>query len=187
MWWAVVGLGNPGQKYSKSRHNVGFMVADEVALRHGIALAAERLCGIGRGSVGGREVVLVEPWTFMNRSGLAVAGVLGRFGIAPENLIVLHDDLDMETGRLKIRKGGSSGGHKGVESIIATLGTGDFIRVKIGIGRDPAMPSEDYVLRKFKRAEAPLIKEAVCAAADAVESLLSEGLSAAMNTYNKKK
>ncbi|TAL26462.1 MAG: aminoacyl-tRNA hydrolase [Nitrospirae bacterium] len=184
--WAIVGLGNHGSKYSKTRHNLGFMVADALAGSLDIDLQEKKDYLIGKGSMKGDDVLLVEPLTFMNNSGRAVRDVLKRHNIFPENLIIIHDDLDMETGKLKIKKNGSSGGHKGIESIIQNIGTKEFIRVKIGIGREIGMPAEDYVLRKFKKDELPLIKDAVKRASEAVAAIVSEGASKAMNKFNVK-
>lgn len=184
--WGVVGLGNPGAKYARTRHNAGFMAVEELSARHGIELKEKPLYLIGKGSIDGEEVVLIEPLTFMNRSGSAVRDILSRRNIPPEKLIVLHDDIDMETGRLKVKRGGSSGGHNGIQSIIESIGARDFIRVKIGIGRDPLIPPEEYVLRKFLPEEKPVVRAAIKTAADAVEELLKRGLASAMNLYNKK-
>lgn len=184
--WAIVGLGNFPKKYHKTRHNVGFMVVEELASRHSLKFTERELYLVTKGSVGGVEAVLSEPLTYMNRSGSAVLKLVQRFGVVPENLIVIHDDIDMPTGRLKIRLAGSSGGHKGIDSIIERLATKDFIRVKIGVGRDPEIPPEEYVLKKFTSDEQPVMKEAISRAADAVESILSEGIQSAMNTFNTK-
>ena len=182
--WAIVGLGNYGSKYIKTRHNLGFMALEAIAESFDIALQEKRDYLIGKGSMAGHDVLLTEPLTFMNNSGLAVRDVLKRFNIPPENLIVIHDDLDMETGKLKIKKNGSSGGHRGIESIIQNIGTKEFIRVKIGIGRDIEMLPEDYVLKKFRRDELPLIKDAIKRAVDAVATIVSEGVTKAMNKFN---
>ena len=182
--WLIVCLGNPGRRYAKTRHNVGFMVADDIARRYGIELKTKESYMIGKGSIEGDEVILMEPLTFMNRSGDAVKEVLRRYPSGPEDLIVVHDDLDMETGKLKIRKRGSSGGHRGIESIIENLGTREFIRVKIGIGREEGVPAEEYVLRKFGRGQIPLIKDAIVRASDAIAMILRHGADKAMNTFN---
>jgi len=182
--WLIVCLGNPGRRYSRTRHNVGFMVADDVAGKYGIELKTKESYIIGKGSIEGNDVILVEPLTFMNRSGLAVKEVMKKYLLGPENLIVVHDDLDMETGKLKIRKKGSSGGHRGVDSIIESIGTREFIRVKIGIGREEGVPAEEYVLRKFGKDEIPLIKAAVVRALDAIAAILRDGADKAMNEFN---
>ncbi len=182
--WLVVGLGNPGARYAKTRHNIGFMVADVIAERRGIALKERELYRIGRGSIEGNAVILMEPLTFMNRSGVAVRNVMKRYNVQPENLIVLQDDIDMETGKVKIRKSGSSGGHRGIESVIEAIGANEFTRVKVGIGREAGVPAEDYVLRKFTRDETLVIGEAVTRAADAVAVIVNDGADSAMNRFN---
>ncbi|HWR59162.1 MAG TPA: aminoacyl-tRNA hydrolase [Thermodesulfovibrionales bacterium] len=182
--WIIVGLGNPGRRYYKTRHNVGFMVADEIADRHGIALRDKESYLLGKGSIEGNDVILVEPLTFMNLSGLAARDVIKRYSTQPGNLIVIHDDIDMETGKLKIRKKGSSGGHKGVESVIEFSGTREFIRVRVGIGREEGAAVEDYVLSKFREDEIPVIKDAIIRAADAVEMIIISGIEKAMNKFN---
>ena len=183
--WLIVGLGNPGRKYVRTRHNVGFMVVEEIAERYTIVLTESKYgFRIGRGSIEGCKTFLAEPLLYMNRSGLVVQHLCNKFNTPAENLIVVHDDLDMETGRLRIRKTGSSGGHKGIESIIHSIGSRDFIRVKIGIGRENGIPAEDYVLSKFRRPEISQMKESIQRAADAVRILVTEGVDKAMNTFN---
>ncbi len=182
--WLIVGLGNPGGKYAKTRHNVGFQVLDELADRMRLEWKDRieyRMC---RGSIGDERVVLLEPQTFMNRSGSAVRPVAEKFSVEPENTIVVHDDLDMEAGRLKIRKSGSSGGHRGVESVIQCIGSKAFIRVKVGIGRDQSVPPDRYVLMKFGRDEMPVIGDAIRRAADSIETIIAEGVDKAMNRHN---
>lgn len=175
-----------GDRYARTRHNIGFMVVEEIAGSLGVQLKQGKLYTTARGSIEGSEAVLIEPLTFMNRSGLAVRDAMRRFGVAPGELIVIQDDIDMETGRLKLRKSGSSGGHKGIQSIIDAIGTGEFIRVKVGIGRDVDVPAEKYVLKKFRRAELPAVKEAIRTASEAVSSIIKDGISSAMNRYNRK-
>jgi PTH1 family peptidyl-tRNA hydrolase len=182
--WAIVGLGNPGSKYAKTRHNLGFMVVDVITEFLDVEFKEKKDYMIVRGSLAEHEVQLVEPLTFMNLSGIAVKDVLHKFDITPDNLIVIHDDIDMDVGRLKIKKSGSSGGHKGIESIIQNIGTKEFIRVKIGVGREIGMLAEDYVLKKFKKEELPLIKDAIQRAADAITVIVSEGIEKAMNKFN---
>jgi PTH1 family peptidyl-tRNA hydrolase len=182
--WLVAGLGNPGKKYSRTRHNIGFMVAEEIAQRYGIDFRERRECNIGRGSIEGQEAVLIEPLLYMNASGLVIRAMFRKCPVGPENLIVLYDDLDMETGKIRIRKTGSSGGHRGIESIIQNIGSKDFIRVKVGIGRVQGIPAEDYVLSKFTRQELHSMKEAVIMAADAVSMIISDGVEKAMNRFN---
>lgn len=182
--WAIVGLGNHGSRYARSRHNLGFMVLDAIVESLEINLQERKDYLIGKGSMGGQDVLFIEPLTFMNNSGIAVRDVLKRFNILPENLIVIHDDIDMDTGKIRMRKNGSSGGHRGVESIIQSIGTREFMRVKIGIGREEGTPLEDYVLKKFKREELPLIKDAIKRAVDAVTIILFKGVERAMNKFN---
>jgi PTH1 family peptidyl-tRNA hydrolase len=184
--WCIAGLGNYGRRYSRTRHNIGFMVVEEIAGRLGLELKERKHYMIARGSMEDGEAVLIEPLTFMNRSGTAVKEALKRSGIPPGRLIVIHDDMDMETGRLKLRKSGSSGGHKGIQSIIESIGTNDFIRVKIGIGRDEEIPPEKFVLTRFTRAELPAVREAVKTASEAVGYIMREGIESAMNRYNRK-
>lgn len=184
--WTIVGLGNPGPKYAKTRHNAGFMVIQELASRHGAALAQRELYAATRGSIEGESILLMEPLTFMNLSGKAVVRGMRKFGFAPEDLIVVTDDLDMDTGRVKIKPGGSAGGHNGIQSIIESIGYRDFVRVKVGIGRDPRIPSEKYVLSKFRPDEKDAIEDAVMKAADMVEAIVREGVKQAMNALNRR-
>jgi PTH1 family peptidyl-tRNA hydrolase len=184
--WAVVGLGNPGRKYQRTRHNIGFMVLEQIALAHGFKPTEKKLYISAKGSIGEQDVLLMEPLTFMNLSGLAVRDILRRHPLSPENLIVIHDDLDMATGKLKIKVGGSSGGHNGIDSIIENIGSEDFIRVKIGIGRDMEIPAEKFVLSKFKRDELKAVKQAVEDASDAVLCIIQEGTTQAMNRFNRR-
>jgi peptidyl-tRNA hydrolase, PTH1 family len=182
--WLVAGLGNPGTRYARTRHNAGFFVLDEIARSRGLEFSEKAEYKICSGSIGGEKTLLLEPLTFMNRSGNAAGKIARKFAVPPEKIIVVHDDLDLQTGSLKIRKKGSSGGHKGVESVIQTLGADNFIRVKVGIGRDPFTPVEQYVLSKFRRDEIPLIKEAVGRAVQAIDCIIAEGVDKAMNKFN---
>jgi PTH1 family peptidyl-tRNA hydrolase len=182
--WVIAGLGNPGQKYSRTRHNIGFMVLEEVARRHSIDLKVRKGYRIGKGSIDTYPLLLVEPLLYMNLSGSIIKKVLHRFSIAPEHLITIYDDLDIQIGKLKIKKKGSSGGHKGIESIIQHISSQEFIRLKVGIGRQEGIPAEDYVLSKFKKNEIPIIKEMIYTAADAVDIIVTDGVERAMNTFN---
>jgi len=182
--WLVAGLGNPGRKYAWTRHNIGFLALEEITGRLGLEFRQRPDYNICSGSIGDEKVIFLEPLTFMNRSGSAVREILSKNNIVHENIIVIHDDLDLDCGRLKIRKKGSSGGHRGVESIIQSIGSNAFVRVKIGIGRDPLMLTEDYVLSKFRKNELPGIKEVIVTAADAVECIIKEGPDKAMNKFN---
>ena len=182
--WLIAGLGNPGKKYLRTRHNIGFLVVEEIAKRHAIDFKERAQYRIGRGSIDGMDVFLVEPLLYMNNSGVAVKDASGRFNIPPGNLIVIHDDLDMEVGKVRIRRKGSSGGHKGVESIIQNLSSKDFPRLKIGIGREGNVTPEDYVLSKFRKNEIARIKDAVEKASDAVTTIIFDGVEKAMNKFN---
>jgi PTH1 family peptidyl-tRNA hydrolase len=183
--WIVVGLGNPGMRYARTRHNVGFRVIDELARRCGISFAERETCSIGKGALEGCTVTLLKPRTYMNRSGLAVGALLRRTGRLPQDIIVVHDDLDVETGRILIRRNGSSGGHKGVESIIQESGSRDILRVKVGIGRARDEAVEEYVLSSFTADEGPVIDRAVREAADAVVFVMTDGVDKAMTRYNR--
>ncbi len=184
--WAIIGLGNPGARYAHTRHNVGFAALEELCRAAGLQLSEKSAYMIARGSIEGEKAVLVEPLTFMNLSGQAVSDVMRRNPLEPANLIVVHDDIDLPTGALRVRSGGSSGGHKGVESIIQSLGTREFIRVRIGVGRDGSQDVKDFVLSKFRPEEKVLVGEAVSLACDAVRTIISRGLQAAMNSHNRR-
>jgi len=182
----VIGLGNPGADYEGTRHNIGFLVVDRLARHYRIPLKHHKfLAHWGRGQVGGTEVVLAKPQTFMNRSDLAVGLLLKELHLGPTDLVVVHDDLDLEPGRLRIRPYGCSGGHRGVMSLIEALGTEDFVRVRIGIGRPPpGIDPIDYVLAGFTDSEAEQIAPAIHRAAAAVIAVVEEGAELAMNRFN---
>lgn len=182
--WLIAGLGNPGSRYEKTRHNVGFLVLEEFIQIQQSEFKEKEDYKICKGSLGDEKIILLEPLTFMNMSGVAVRKIMQKSNIYPEKLIVIHDDLDLETGSLKIRRKGSAGGHKGVESIIQNIGTQEFIRVKIGIGRDPFVPPEKYVLSKFRKEEMQLIREAIEKAVESVHSIINDGVERAMNRFN---
>jgi PTH1 family peptidyl-tRNA hydrolase len=182
--WVIAGLGNPGEKYRKTRHNIGFMVLEEISRRHSIGLKVRKGYRIGKGAIQTAHILLIEPLLYMNMSGMVIKKILLRFPVHPEHLIVIHDDLDIQLGKIKIRRNGSSGGHKGIESIIQHIGSQDFIRLKVGIGRDEGIAAEDYVLRRFKRHDLPIIKEIIHTAADAVYSIVTEGVERTMNRFN---
>ncbi|TAN44270.1 MAG: aminoacyl-tRNA hydrolase [Nitrospirae bacterium] len=183
--WLIAGLGNPGQKYSKHRHNIGFMVVDVLSEQGRIQMSERESYIIGKGVWEGENVALLKPLTYMNRSGLAIERAMKKLNVGVENLIVVHDDLDMNAGSVKIRKTGSSGGHRGIESAIIELGSMNFIRVKIGIGRDTVMPVENYVLSGFRPDEKEQVKDAIIKAADAVKLIISSGPEKAMNKFNR--
>jgi peptidyl-tRNA hydrolase, PTH1 family len=170
----VVGLGNPGRSYERTRHNAGYLVADELARRHAGSWRKRKRAEAAPITLGLTDATLLKPTTFMNNSGSAVSDY------RPENLIVVHDDLDLEAGTVRVKVGGGAGGHNGLRSIIGRMGN-DFVRVRIGIGRPPVgVGVTDYVLSRMDS----IVKEAVPAAADAVELLLEHGPEAAMNRFN---
>ena len=184
----VVGLGNPGPKYDGTRHNVGFAAVDLLAKRHGAQWeAAPRGIDafVARWRAG--DVVLAKPLTFMNNSGVAVQSLLQFYKIAAEDTLVIFDEAQLDTGRLRIRPEGSSGGHNGLKSVIASIGTEHVPRLRIGVGRgDDRRDLADHVLARFDPDERDLIAEAIDTAADAAELFVAEGPIAAMNRYNRK-
>ncbi len=182
--WLIVGLGNPGRTYARTRHNIGFLAVQAFMREHGLVFQKKRDYNICRDSIDDRVVIIMEPLLFMNRSGLAVKAVRDRFEIPAEQMIVVHDDMDMELGKLKIRRKGSSGGHRGIQSIIDHVHSRDFIRVKVGIGRDDEISPEDYVLSTFRRKEIPVIKEAIQSAVEAIFCIIREDPDTAMNRFN---
>lgn len=188
----VVGLGNPGPKYAANRHNVGFMVADvlsgRVGARFSVSRKARAEVSEARLGVGGPRLVLVKPLTFMNLSGEAVGPLAKYFGIEPESVIAVHDELDLPYGQLRLKRGGGEGGHNGLRSLSKTLGSKDYVRVRFGIGRPPGrQEAADYVLKDFAKAERAELDLNLELAADAVEAVITKGLEAAQNTYNAAK
>jgi PTH1 family peptidyl-tRNA hydrolase len=181
--WIVVGLGNPGKEYEKTRHNIGFLAVEEIGKRLEAPFKRSGNYYSSRGFIGDEKIILVKPLTFMNLSGGAVVRVLKFHECDSDRLIVIHDDLDMDAGRLKIKKGGGAGGHKGIESIIGTVGR-DFLRIKIGIGRPGQNSAERYVLGKIGKNEWESIHPAILRAADAVEMIVLSGYKKAMTAFN---
>ena len=183
--WLVVGLGNPGAEYRNTRHNVGFDVIDRLAERHRIRVEGSKHQGrFGDGAIGDTSVRLLRPLTFMNLSGQSVAPHLRELRLKPDRIVVVTDDTDLPPGKLRIRSGGSAGGHNGHKSIIASLGTQEYARVKIGIGRVPKDRTVDHVLGKITVPDREPILAALEEAADAVERILADGLVAAMDRHN---
>ena len=175
----VVGLGNPGREYERTRHNVGWWVIDELSERLDFSLNREKFKGLyGETRVNDRKVIFLKPLTYMNRSGESVSQFVRFFKLKPSEVLLIYDDLDLPLGKVRFREKGSSAGHRGVQSVIESLGTQEIPRIKIGIGR-PATKEEvvDYVLSPFSEEELPQIEEAVKRAADCVEALLREGIS----------
>jgi PTH1 family peptidyl-tRNA hydrolase len=185
--YLVVGLGNPGPEYENTRHNLGFKVVNELARRFSISLSKSKCSAfIGETSLLSRKVIMAQPQTFVNNSGPAVKGLLQWFKIKPDHLILVYDDVDLEVGQLRIRESGNAGGHHGMESVIASLGTTNFPRIRIGIGRENLIDDvTDYVLSKIPPSQAEKLEEAVVSAAEAVLSIISDGLTAAMNKFNQ--
>ncbi|MGO9953253.1 MAG: aminoacyl-tRNA hydrolase [Dissulfurispiraceae bacterium] len=187
--WVIAGLGNPGEKYAATRHNIGFMVLDRLSETLCAPFIIREDYSLAKGSIDNVNVTLLKPLTYMNLSGFAVKKVLKKSNLLRDgeitNLIVIHDDLDLETGVVKIRRDGSSGGHRGIESIIRETGSKDFIRVKVGIGRDREIPVEEYVLRRFKSAEKKMLEDGILKAMHAVEIIISVGIEKAMNVCNR--
>ncbi|MBM3939306.1 MAG: aminoacyl-tRNA hydrolase [SAR202 cluster bacterium] len=182
--WMIVGLGNPGPRYEGTRHNVGFMVVDMLAQRHGIRLNDRREHAIiGEGTVGGAKVVLAKPRTFMNESGVAVKYLRQRFGGDLSRLVVIIDDMDLPLGKLRLRASGSSGGHNGLNSINAHVGSQTYPRLRFGVGR-PVIGAIDHVLGRFDKREAVAVVPALERAAEAVEACISHGIDYAMNRFN---
>ena len=183
----IVGLGNPGREYAAHRHNVGFQVVDALAHSYKLAFSGRQgLARIARGEIGGQPVILAKPQTFMNLSGKSVGRLSRTLDVPPERILVIYDDLDLPLGRLRLRAEGSSGGHKGIRSIIDVLGTQAFPRLRVGIDRPPGrMDPVDYVLRPFDRDQKPFLADAVGRAAAAVECWLAEGIVAAMDRFNR--
>ncbi len=189
----IVGLGNPGRGYANNRHNIGFTCLRYFAKQVGIRFDKKvGLARTGSGEVGGSKVVLTRPQTFMNLSGRSVSRLVKKFNMNPGDLIVIHDDLDLPLGRIRIRQDAGSGGHKGVSSIISELGSHNFIRIRVGIGRpmsDIAQTSEadivNYVLSDFTPKERETINKSITRVSEAILCLLSEGLMTAMNKYNE--
>jgi len=186
--WLLVGLGNPGQKYAQTRHNVGFHILDRLAQAEGLNFDERRnKATIARGKIEGVSAALVKPQTYMNLSGQAVASVARFYKIPPENILVIYDDIDLPTAQLRIRLKGGAGGHKGMTSIIQQLGSRDFPRMRIGIGRPQGrMPVEAYVLQKFTSDEREAMAVTYEQALDAIRALLTKGVEYAMNDFNRR-
>jgi PTH1 family peptidyl-tRNA hydrolase len=190
----IVGLGNPGRIYTHNRHNIGFMCISHLARTHGIRFDKKQgYARTGSGEITGNKVLLARPQTYMNSSGESVSRLVRKLKVNLSDLFVIHDDLDLPLGKIRIRFGGGSGGHKGIDSIIAHLGSQDFYRIRVGIGR-PEIPEGStvdrettvvaYVLSDFTPEEREMITQAIPEVSQAILCLLSEGLTTAMNKYN---
>jgi PTH1 family peptidyl-tRNA hydrolase len=184
----IVGLGNPGAEYDWTPHNVGFQAIDALAERASIRVTRpECRAHIGRGTVAGEEVILAKPQTYMNLSGVSVRMLLEKYEADPAEMIVLVDDVDLPWGTLRIRERGSAGTHNGLKSIIGSVGTQEFIRVRLGVGPEKVWGDlRDYVLHTMNKPEREAAAQVVADAVDAVEAILGEGISKAMNRFNRK-
>jgi len=185
---AVFGLGNPTREYTATRHNIGFDTITCLSDIHNFRVDSARFKGLcGFGYIAGTKVIFVQPQTYMNNSGECVRAVMDFYKLTPQDIIVVYDDINLAVGQLRIRAKGSAGGHNGMKSIIAHVGTEDFIRVRVGVGAKPAdWDLADYVLGRFTKDEEPVVREALKDAAKACELIISDSVEAAMNVYNKK-
>ena len=189
----IIGLGNPGKEYAHNRHNVGFRCINYLAKIHSITVKQHQCQSqIGVGEIAGKKVVLAKPKTYMNNSGNAVGRLVQKYGISIEDIIVIYDDMDLPIGKVRLRQVGRSAGHKGIKSIISAVRSEEFLRIRLGIGRPPGEQDSgskediviNYVLSDFTPEEDGVIKPVIAKAADAVESILREGLLSAMNKFN---
>ena len=182
----IVGLGNPGKKYEATKHNIGYMVIDEIARINKISVRDRGdgyVSGISKAE--GKEVILAKPITYMNRSGEPVRRLLTDTKGTPDDLLVIHDDMDMALGRVRIKMRGGHGGHRGVSSIIDNIGTDRFVRIKVGIGRKAGIDPADFVLGDFDRSDIPAVNESIKRAAEAALYIVSNDIREAMNRYNR--
>ena len=184
----VAGLGNPGEEYENSPHNLGFRVMDRLAESNAIRVSRkENMALVGLGTIRQKRVALAKPQTFMNLSGPSVKGLLERYGLTPDRLLLVYDELDIPWGSLRIKPKGSAAGHNGIKSVIASLGTNEFPRIRIGIRPDhPVEDGARFVLAPFKRAQKQEVEETVARAAEAVESILAEGVEKSMTVFNRR-
>lgn len=183
----VVGLGNPGRRYARTRHNLGFLLLDRIAEARGIRIGDDRCESlVGRGVWERESLVLAKPQTYMNNSGVAAAALLRRFRVRGADLVVAYDDLDLPFGRLRIRCGGSAGGHRGLASILQHVADRDFVRLRMGIGRPPAgVDPVEYVLSRFSAEEQQSLEEVLSRAEEALESIVLKGPVRAMEDFNR--
>ena len=182
----IVGLGNPGTEYAATRHNIGFDMVTYLSDKYGIALRSkEGKAIVGKGVIEGQKVMLVQPQTYMNLSGESVRALMDYYKLTTDEIVIIYDDISMPVGQVRIRPKGSAGGHNGIKSIIAHLGTQEFPRVRIGVGEKPArMDLADYVLGRFPKEEAETMTTAFKDGAAAVVDMMTEGVEAAMNHFN---
>lgn len=187
--YIIVGLGNPTREYDRTRHNVGFEVIDRLGEQYRIDVTGKRMKAcFGKGMIGNEKVILVKPQTYMNLSGESVRQFIDYYKVSPENIIVIYDDISLEPGQLRIRIKGSAGGHNGIKSIIAHLGSQEFPRIKVGIGEKPrGMDLANYVLGRFSKSEQEKMEESFGAAVEAVAMMIEQGNDTAMNHFNSRK
>lgn len=184
--WVIAGLGNPGPEYAHTRHNVGFDLVDELAKVHGIKIdRAKHRARLGVGSIDGVGVVLVKPMTYMNISGQSLAPILREYSIKPDHLVVIADDLDFQVGKVKMRPKGGSAGHNGHKSIIHSLGTDEYPRIRVGINSDRRNETVDFVLSRFHPEERVDIDRAIKRAIKGIETLVQDGVERALNVINE--
>ena len=186
--WVVAGLGNPGKEYAGSRHNTGYLVLDRIAQEQHVQFGRRRFQGAtGEAEISGQRVLLVKPETYYNRSGDCISALLGYFKVPPERLIVVHDELDLKPGHVRIKSGGGDAGNNGVRSVVQSLGTPDFIRVRIGIGKPPPGDADHrHILGPVQRTGRGDRDSVLDRAAQAVEAIVTQGLARAMGQYNQR-
>jgi PTH1 family peptidyl-tRNA hydrolase len=187
--WLLAGLGNPGQKYAGNRHNVGFMVVDQVLQRVGARSARARMgAELSEAAIGRNKVIFCKPMEFMNTSGSAISRAAAFWKVPPRQILVIHDDMDLDFGRMKLVEGGGTGGHNGLRSIVAELGSEAFCRLRFGIGRPPpAWEGADFVLADFSTAERKVLPDLIEEAAQTAETIVKDGLVTAMNRFNRRR
>jgi len=182
----IIGLGNIGEKYAFTRHNVGFMVLDKLALKEGFSFREEKKlkCFLAKARINGEEFLLIKPTTFMNLSGEALRAVIDYYKVVAEDILVIYDDLSLDLGKMRFRANGSDGGHNGIKSIIQHLGGNKFARLKIGIGPQPHIPAENFVLQNFSKEQLEDLKTVLDKAIEAVLFFFAEGIDKAQNRFN---
>lgn len=184
----IAGLGNPGNRYKNTRHNIGFCVIDRLASCYSMKLKEEGdRYRYGRGKISGEDIILLQPLTYMNKSGEIVGELMRYYKMMPKDVILIYDDIDLDTGQLRVKARGGSGGHRGCSSVISYIGTEDFLRIRIGIGRPLSSSNDivDYVLSEFTHDEMPIMEKAVEDAAEAVTMIIGNDTAGAMNKFNQ--
>ncbi|MEE2700757.1 MAG: aminoacyl-tRNA hydrolase [Chloroflexota bacterium] len=183
----VIGLGNPGDTYANTRHNVGFRCINTLARKHGIPLTQRhKLANYGEGSIEGQTIILVKPKTYMNLSGKAISYILARHNLTPDRLLVVYDDMDLPIRRVRLRPRGGPAGHNGIKSIISELNTEDFARLRIGIGKPVDQNTIDFVLSAFSNEESQIMDDVMAWAVEAVEWTIRHGIESAMGNFNQR-